>query len=368
MASRRVKILDLFAGAGGLTRGFLDARGFQVVESVEADLYAAATYAANFGESHTFFGRISDYRDVPQADLVIGGPPCQGFSNLGKKDPADERNRLWRDFARVVVESDASMFVFENVARFSTTPEAALLAASTRKGRRLQGFGLQVLTLNAADYGVPQKRSRTFIVGSKIGPITVPPPTHARIPQGQQKPWVTLRDALQDRFPPEMRPEAFLPDSWSEFFDYLIPGPFKLNDIHVGRTYQAKSLERYALIPPGGNRFLLPEKLQYDCWKRHTSGATDVLGRLEWDEPSVTIRTEFFKPEKGRYLHPEWSRRGRKVNRALTHAEAAVIQGFDDRHVWTGAKVEIAKQIGNAVPPPLARAVARRVKERMSRG
>jgi DNA (cytosine-5)-methyltransferase 1 len=173
---------------------------------------------------------------------------------------------------------------------------------------------------------------------------------------------------MYDRFPPDVAPLDRLPDSTSEVLGYKVPGTFKLHEIHVGRTYQPKSLERYGLIPSGGSRFLLPDHLQFDCWKRHTSGASDVLGRLVWHEPSVTIRTEFFKPEKGRYLHPEWSKNDLQINRALTHAEAAVIQGLDDRHVWTGSKVEIARQIGNAVPPPLALAVARQVKARLRTG
>jgi DNA (cytosine-5)-methyltransferase 1 len=140
-----------------------------------------------------------------------------------------------------------------------------------------------------------------------------------------------------------------------------IPGPYKLDDLHIGRTYWDISVQRYTRIAPGRNRHALPDKLQMECWRKHKAGAADVLGRLEWDKPSVTIRTEFFKPEKGRYLHPEWSRTGRRINRAITHAEAALIQGFDDRDVWCGSKVEIARQIGNAVPPPLAAAVAMQI-------
>ena len=104
----------------------------------------------------------------------------------------------------------------------------------------------------------------------------------------------------------------------------------------------------YLLVGVDG---IFPTTSKPRCWREHSTGANDVLGRLEWHKPSVTIRTEFFKPEKGRYLHPS-------QDRALTHAEAAVIQGFDDRHLWCGSKLAIAKMIGNAVPPPLAEAIA----------
>src|SRR5687767_626635 len=109
-------MLDLFAGCGGLTRGFIDQGSFETAGAVELDFAAAATYAANFDPqtTHTFVGDIAEYRDVPEVDVVIGGPPCQGFSALGRRDPTDVRNQLWREFVRVVRESDAQMFVFEN--------------------------------------------------------------------------------------------------------------------------------------------------------------------------------------------------------------------------------------------------------------
>ena len=115
------------------------------------------------------------------------------------------------------------------------------------------------------------------------------------------------------------------------------------------------SLQRYRHVPPGGNRFDLPPRLTPDCWKRKTKGGTDLFGRLWWDRPSVTIRTEFYKPEKGRYLHPV-------EHRPITHREAARIQGFPDDFVFVGSKIEVAKQIGNAVPVDMARAIARAVR------
>lgn len=362
----QIRFLDLFAGCGGMTRGFLDAKGFMQVGAVEFNLHAAATYAANFGEKLTFFGDIADYKKVPRADIVIGGPPCQGFSNLGKRDPKDERNTLFREFVRVVVASKADMFVFENVNRFAASTEALLLQAETQAGGELEGFRLQTFMMNAADYGTPQKRRRTVIVGSRIGAVAEPKQTHARTPTLMTPDaWVTLRTAFTDSDLAVEVTSTELPTSTETIFGKAVPGSFKLSQIHVGRTYRDESIARYKRIAPGRGRLDLPEELQYDCWKKLKSGgASDVLGRLEWEKPSVTIRTEFFKPEKGRYLHPEWTKGGYQANRALTHAEAAVLQGFDDRHVWCGSKVELARQIGNAVPPPLATAIAKVVKKR----
>jgi len=131
-------------------------------------------------------------------------------------------------------------------------------------------------------------------------------------------------------------------------------------DLHFGRNPTAKSLARYRAIPEEGmNRFDLQARapeLTPGCWIRKRTGGTDLFGRLWWDRPAFTIRTEFFKPEKGRYLHPE-------QHRPITHREAARLQSFPDDFLFLGTKIEIARQIGNAVPPLLASAVARSVRD-----
>lgn len=353
-----------------MTRGFVDQGLFSPVGAVEIDRAAAATYAANFdpAQAHTVAGDIGEFTNVPQVDVVIGGPPCQGFSALGRRDPADVRNQLWREFVRVVRESGARMFVFENVDRFAKTPEFDLLRRAASEYGELSEFRTQVFRLNAADYGAPQKRVRTIVIGSRIGSVEPPVATHSRAGGGVKSRWVSLRKAFLDGpvvLDPLVR-EELLPDSTVEFFGERVAGTFKLGDLHVTRRPNLTSEIRYAHIRPGEGRFQLPDELQYPCWRKHTTGTSDVLGRLRWDEPGVTMRTEFFRPEKGRFLHPQWENGGPQVNRPITHAEAAVIQGFDDRHVWCGTKAEIARQIGNAVPPPLARAVAHVVAKRLA--
>ncbi|WP_237495142.1 DNA cytosine methyltransferase [Modestobacter sp. L9-4] len=370
MLAPSFQMLDLFAGCGGLTRGFLDEGHFRVAAAVERDVSAAATYAVNFDTAgqHTFAGDIAAFVDVPPADVVVGGPPCQGFSALGRRDPADVRNQLWREFVRVVRESGAQMFVFENVDRFARTPEFQLLRRAADEGGELSDFRSQVFRLNAADFGAPQKRVRTVVVGSRIGPVVDPVMTHGKNPGAGLEAWRSLRQAFLEGpvvLEPDVR-DVWLPESAIDFQGVPVAGPFKLRDLHVTRHYDVLSEIRYAHIAPGQGRFQLPEELQYPCWRRHSSGAGDVLGRLRWDQPSVTIRTEFFRPEKGRFLHPQWENGGLQVNRALTHAEAAVVQGFDERHLWCGSKAAIARQIGNAVPPPLAAAVAAAVAGRLN--
>jgi DNA (cytosine-5)-methyltransferase 1 len=347
-----------------MTSGFVTA-GFKPVFAVEWNLHAAATYAANFGEDHTFWGDIVEVPtdDIPTADVVIGGPPCQGFSNLGSKHVDDPRNSLWRQYLRFVEAARPTFFVIENVDRFRSSNEFALLKQEERDGL-LADYVLSDGLLLAADYGVPQRRLRTIVIGSRVGPVDLPPPTHRRGGEGLPG-WRTVRDAIE-RLPTHPDTTS-LPTSEVEVFGERVPGIFKGLDLHFGRRPTERSLLRYDCIPPGGGRFDLPDELLPECWRNKPSGTTDVMGRMRWDQPSLTIRTEFFKPEKGQYLHPQWdpSEPSRRVNRVITHYEGALLQSFPANHLWCGSKIEIAKQIGNAVPPALAEVIARHLLGRL---
>jgi DNA (cytosine-5)-methyltransferase 1 len=164
-----------------------------------------------------------------------------------------------------------------------------------------------------------------------------------------------VRDAIADL--PEQPGTTELPVTTVEVFGRRVAGPYKRLDLHFGRRPRELSLRRYDCVPPGGGRFDLPDELLPRCWREKPTGTTDVMGRMRWDQPSLTIRTEFFKPEKGRYLHPQWAPE-HKVNRVITHLEAALLQEFPETFLWCGSKIEIAKQIGNAVPVGLAAAIA----------
>lgn len=357
-------MIDLFAGCGGMTQGFVEA-GFEPKLSVEFNLWAAATYAANFGEEHTFYGDIADLdtADVPLADLVIGGPPCQGFSNLGSKDINDPRNQLWKQYVRVVKAANPKVFVLENVDRFMRSSEFQLLLSEAAEGS-LSEYELSYGHLNAADYGVAQRRIRTIVIGSRVGKIELPAPTHARTPVGSLLPWVGVESRISGL--PERTTTTTLPLSSTVHFGKTIPGPYKSIDLHVGRSPTPLSLQRYDHVPPGGGRFNVPSELLPRCWREKPTGTTDVMGRMRWDSPSHTIRTEFFKPEKGQYLHPQWDEAGlHRVNRPITHLEAALLQDFPEHFVWCGSKIEIARQIGNAVPVGLARAIGEHIRSQL---
>lgn len=338
-----LRIIDLFAGCGGLTAGFHETGRYEPVAAVESDLQAAATYAQNFGD-HIHVGDIADWADgsMPRADVVVGGPPCQGFSPLGRRDPTDPRNRLWRQYVAVLERVRPAFFVMENVPQFLNSAEYRLFQRLLATGGALDTYAVEAFVLNAADYGAPQARRRAVVIGRRrqLGPIG--PPTHA------------VRTTLAEAFPTWLEPRVDavdLPQSVVTFRGQDVPGPFKLRDLHFTRTPNEVSRARYRSIPARGSRLDLPDHLQTPGWRRHRTGAGDVMGRLAWDKPSVTIRTEFFKPEKGRFLHPT-------EHRAITHAEAALIQGFPESFQWCGSKASIARQIGNAVPVPLARALA----------
>lgn len=335
--------VDLFAGCGGLTAGFVGTGRFHPVAAVEHDLEAAATYAANFGD-HVHVGDIAEWheRDMPNGVVVVGGPPCQGFSALGRQDPQDPRNSLWGEYMRVLQRVDPEFFILENVPQFLRSEQFAALSSEAAPRGRLSRWCLESFELNAWDFGAAQARKRAIVIGRRAGTraLGTPEPMFVR---------PVLRDVLRDVAPRVSDTE--LPESWIEFRGQRVKGIFKMDDLHVTRRPGPVSQARYRAIPQGGNRFSLPIDLQTPGWRRHRSGSGDVMGRLVWGKPSVTIRTEFFKPEKGRYLHPE-------EHRPITHLEAALIQGFPPEFRWCGGKTSIARQIGNAVPVPLGQALA----------
>jgi len=325
-------VIELFAGCGGFALGFKRA-GFRTVLANEWDAAACESLRKNITDRVAQCA-IQEIDKFPQADVVVGGPPCQGFSNLGERVPNDPRNQLWRHFMRAVFDARPKAFVMENVPPLLASQEYVEI----KKLAESLGYMVEGSVLNSADYGVPQTRKRAIIIGLYGSKPTHPEPSHADpaacpdLFRGKLKRWVTVRDAISD-LPVEPTGEHW----------------------HIGRNPTAMSLERYQHIPAGGNRWNLPRRLMPECWKKKLKGGTDLFGRLWWDRPSVTIRTEFYKPEKGRYLHPE-------AHRPITHREAARLQGFPDDFDFQGSRIRVGVQIGNAVPPPLAEAIARHVR------
>jgi DNA (cytosine-5)-methyltransferase 1 len=336
-----------------MTRGFEDSGAFRSVFAVEFDRDAAATYVANFGD-HVACGPIEDVVGFPAADVVIGGPPCQGFSPLNRAAVGFERRGLWQQYLRALEAAEPRAFVMENV------PELLRSAEYAEFHRRAEalGFRVEAEILNAADFGVPQRRRRAIVIGTRSGESATsfwPQPTHAnpmsfvthRVtkdmglspgPEGRA-PWVTFRAATEGL---SLQPDG---RGW-----------------HRARNPRPESVRRYKAVPrDGGDRFAMQRNLDRAglgglvprCWREKPTGTTDVFGRLWWDRPALTIRTEFYKPEKGRYLHPS-------AHRPITVREAARLMSFPEDFVLPEdqSMSSIARQVGNAVPPLLARRIA----------
>lgn len=327
--------IDLFAGAGGLSIG-LEESGFKMVAATDWDHWSCETLRVNHPDAFIYEGDIEKINPrefakklgTKNVDLIVGGPPCQGFSQLGKRDINDPRNKMWQHYMKFVKFFRPSIFLIENVPQILKSSEFE----GIKKRAKSLGYKIAAEILHAADYGVPQKRKRAIIIGSLIGVPSHPKPTH----RSPDKPdilnihspmWRTVRDAIGD-----------------------LPRKPNGKNWHIGRNPTPQSLKRYRYVPEGGNRFDLPRKLMPDCWKNKPTGSTDLFGRLSWSKPALTIRTEFFKPEKGRYLHPS-------EHRPITIREAARIQTFPDDYVIVGSNTEAAKQIGNAVPCLLAKQI-----------
>jgi DNA (cytosine-5)-methyltransferase 1 len=348
VSDKVARLIDLFSGIGGMTCGFVQASSatlrFEPVLAVEIDEQLAEVYEANFGP-HVHVGDISDLRTFPRAEVVIGGPPCQGFSPLGRDRDGNSRaalNSLWRHFVRALEHVQPSVFVMENVPQMLKSTEYATFKKVVTSAPL--GFDVREGVLLAADFGVPQLRRRAIIIGSRLGAAPWPEPTHALHNH------VTVRSALKGL---PLNPDG---RRW-----------------HRARpNIRASSFERYRAVPEGGNRFDLAKNrpdLLPSCWARKQSGTTDVFGRLWWDRPAFTIRTEFYKPEKGRYLHPQ-------AHRPITVREAAALMSFPRRHARPPhgfilaehlPMSVVAKGLGNAVPPRFARAVAHAVADHLVR-
>jgi DNA (cytosine-5)-methyltransferase 1 len=338
MAVERYTLIDLFAGCGGMSRGFEDSGRFRSIFAVEVDADAVATFRLNFGD-HVARASIEDVASFRNGDVLIGGPPCQGFSPLNRGAVGFERRGLWQEYLRALEQAEPMAFVMENV------PELLRSAEYTEFKKRAEQLDYRVegQVLNAADYGVPQRRRRAIAIGVRSGDVPWPEATHAdpEAPAAvtSREPWVTFREAVAGL---PLRPDG---RAW-----------------HRSRNPRPESVRRYKAVPrDGGDRFAMQRNLDRAglgdlvprCWRDKPTGTTDVFGRLWWDKPALTIRTEFYKPEKGRYLHPS-------AHRPITLREAARCMSFPDNFVFPEeqAMTSVGRQIGNAVPPLLAQRIA----------
>ncbi|MDF2941244.1 MAG: modification methylase HaeIII [Herbinix sp.] len=341
-----LKIVDLFAGVGGLSYGFIRA-GAEIVLANEIDNQIAKSYIRNHTNTNMINADITtiDINKVFEkylgtVDVVIGGPPCQGFSQKGsRKTINDERNFLFRYFYEVVKYLRPKYFLIENVPNLLTA-EKGLFRKEIESLFNEIGYSLDCKVLNAADFGVPQTRRRALILGKQGNEIL-------NLPIGTTKK-VSISDAIGDLAYLESgegkEEQEYKYEPKSEYQKKMRDG-MKVLYNHVSTKHSKKAVEKLEMIPVGMGKEVLPTNL---LTKSIYSG---TWSRMIANEQSVTITTRFDTPSSGRFTHPV-------LNRCITVREAARIQSFPDSFIFYGTKTSQMKQVGNAVPPLLGRAIA----------
>jgi len=371
---REYTIMDLFCGTGGFADGFVSYKNqFRGVYAIDIDPYATATAKANHPNS---FVETNDIRKVTpksvgkriglkEVDVIIGGPPCQGFSSLRpyrSSSEEDKRNDLYTIFASFVDFFRPKAVVMENVIGLVTHNSGRTLKRILERFRNLK-YNADWRILNAATYGVPQKRERFIMIAARDnGEIRFPTTTHdfngkvigykdkdRHMPVNPRNPnALTLNEAISDLPPLSRGQQVHEYDRKPEtaYQREMRVGSTKLT-IHKAANHGDKMLE--VMKHAGDNIHCIPKNLI-------TSGFSSCYSRLNGAEPSTTITVKFQSPASNKCIHPT-------QNRTITPREAARIQSFRDVFIFKGPLTQIASQIGNAVPPLLGKAIAATVSE-----
>lgn len=341
------KILDLFCGAGGFSCGLDSLDEFTTVLGVDNNQPAIDTFSYNL-KSKVICGDLTDSNVKNEivelsrslgVNMIIGGPPCQGFSlkgkNLGLDDP---RNFLFKEYVHLVKRIKPEVFVIENVKNLLNACDGYFLHQIIQEMESM-GYLLNHGVLNAKDFGVPESRERAIIIGSLSRSIPLPERTVDT--------YTTVRDAISDLAyleSGEGNPLSFyINESQSEYQRKLRNPSGELYN-HIATSHSQVAIDKLKMIPPEGDKSSLPKELH---GKQKFS---TTWSRLIWNSQSPTIDTRFDTPSNGRNSHPE-------LHRAITPREAARIQSFPDSFRFLGKKGDVCKQIGNAVPPLMARAI-----------
>jgi DNA (cytosine-5)-methyltransferase 1 len=366
------KVISLFTGAGGLDIG-LEKAGFETVGCVEIDEDCKETLRRNRPHWNIIEGEASgDVKHVStddilnatglrvgEAALVTGGAPCQPFSNIGKREGVgDSRNGgdLFQEFVRIVTGLMPRAFIFENVVGITQQKHREVLNYM-KSCLGNSGYSITYKVMNAANYGVPQKRNRFILIGLRGENVpALPFPTHFK----------SKDDYQEICFQLGKKPSSSV-TTWKTVGDAFlrIDGWADKRDDNVVMNISDVVRSRMELIGPGENFHVIPMSMRPNCWKNGKHQGQDTFGRLKLDEPSVTIRTAAYNPAKGRYIHPT-------ENRGLNSMELAALQGFPKGWHFFSKKypkvtlTSAGKQIGNAVPPPLGEALGRALNLQLS--
>lgn len=343
------KILDLFCGCGGFSYGMHKNPHFDTVVALDNDGVVGETFKKNMPNSEVIIGditkteiksKIIELSKSRGVNMVIGGPPCQGYSNKGKKlGLKDPRNFLFREYLNIVEAIQPEVFVIENVKALLSTSNGWFKQEIVDTIRSL-GYCVSFGVLNAKNFGVPQSRERAIFICSKNKQIPLPAPTVSK--------YTTVRDAIEDlaylQSGEGQFEQDYITEPKSEYQKQMREGSTHLYN-HKASDHKQVAIDKLKMIPPEKGKEYLPPDLLGNQKFRGT------WGRLVWDDVSPTIDTRFDAASNGTNNHPF-------LNRAITPREAARIQSFDDNFVFYGSKVYVRKQVGNAVPPLLSKAIA----------
>ncbi len=361
-------VVSLFSGGGGLDLGFINA-GYKVIWAIDNNVNAVNTYKENIG-SHIKCADITreDVSQIPKADVVIGGPPCQSFSLAGNRHVEDARGQLVWKYIDIIKQVKPKAFVFENVTGLlsARNSEKESIVELLKKAFQDIGYTVEMKVMNAAEYGIPQKRKRVIIVGLKgEKKFVFPKPTHGDKNTGL-KPFVTVQDALGD-----------LPKATTDENESVSYGSEPQNDYQKcmrssGETIVSEhfmptlsELDRYIIshVKPGGNYMDIPKDVNSKRIQRlqKEGGHTTCYGRMLPSEPSYTINTYFNRPNVGCNIHYS-------EDRLITVREALRLQSFPDNYkIVSSSKQGRNLIVGNAVPPMLAEQIAKKLKKEMDK-
>jgi len=339
-------VVDLFCGAGGASLG-LEATRFDIRVAVDEDETACQIYTDNLSveaqqadltEVNVSEICLGQGIDTDEIEVVVGCPPCQNFSSLRRTTPWPEgepKDELLVTFVDQILEASPEIVIFENVKGILQS-DGGRYIDWFKYWMRKAGYGIALDVVDAADFGVPQHRERTMgfcVHGARSSELSFPEPTHAAPEEAEKngkKWWRTVRDAIQD-----------LPE--------LEAGEDSSMNGHSARNHQESTLELIDAVPnDGGSRTDIPSDLELDCHQRleRSSQATNVYGRMKWDEPAPTLTTRCTVPSCGRFIHPE-------QNRAITHREAARLMSFPDGFELPSKRKDADRLVGNALPPTM---------------
>ena len=346
----RINIIDVFSGAGGLSQGFANA-GFNIVAGIDNDAESLITFSKNHSKATTINFDLSQKIDFSsnefsslnnvKIDIVIGGPPCQGFSVAGKRHELDPRNSLYKTYVSFIKKFAPKIMVMENVPTIMSMYGGRVYENIVSELESL-GYTTSSFILDSSHYGIPQKRKRFFLVGTKNGKKIYPPEPIEDIK-------LTVKDAISDLPSLENKDESkmYLSQPKNKYQQKLRANSSALHN-HWKVIHTEKTKKIISMVPDGGNYKNLPPYL------RNTRKVHIAWTRMNSKEPCFTI-------DAGHNHHFHY-----KHNRVPTVRECARIQSFPDNFIFYGKKTSQYKQVGNAVPPILAEVLAKKIKEKIN--